>query len=262
MEEFQDATENQSSAALPKEPQKSVSVPVYDKKKQIKQEDIDLKDKGNYNDPVLQAIQIERTRALRERQKITGQMLGLPSEGIMWALKNINPEVGQKFDAHGFSDKVDPVKELENLMIKGIDPNRLLYTTEFRINEEAGSAMGADYPKAEGGIVLLGQHGQLIKDGGIKYVVVGEEFVNTIGLLRQRYQQVEIIPWHDAPKRLTAIHNDRTGENISAIELNAQNHPRYVDTRIDLRAFQNAQSLGDIVEIPPANETPANIEPW
>lgn len=238
---------------------KAIPIPVYDPLKQIKREG--LKDKGNYGDEALQAIQVERTRALREKQIISGEFLGSGSDGLIWALENTPREVGSQFQAHGFGLKVDPVQGLEDLLTKGIDPKKTFYTTEFTINREAGPAIGADHPFCEGGIILIGDFGQLIrKKEDIKIVVVGEEFVNVIDLMRERYNNVEIIPWHDAPTKLIRIYNERTGRNLPIVDLTQENRPYYRNkpSKIPIHVDNTAS----IIPVPQSSGLSDLVEPW
>lgn len=160
-------------------------------------------------------------------------------------------------------NQLPPTKSSEpkpSVPIPMYDPQKLLYTTQFRINKEAGPAIGADHPRAEGGIILIGNYDQTIRANGIRYVVVGQEYVNVIDLLRQRYSQVEIIPWHEAPKKLTTVHNEKTGESIQAAELNDENHPQYQDKRFYPGQIQSANSLEEVVQIP--KKAQGNVDIW
>ncbi len=49
-----------------------------------------------------------------------------------------------------------------------------------------------------------------------------------IDLLRARYPQVTVVPWHDAPKVLTEEYNGHTGAQKEADVVTEENWPTYV----------------------------------
>ncbi len=202
-------------------------VPVYDANSQIKppynEED------SYYRNPGLYAIAVEYTRQAHELAAKTDiPITASGGLGLEWAVDHTPNEIGSHFDVHGFGAKTD-LSDLDKILTDGIHSDRTLFTMPFIRGEEGMEAFGAELPKRERGIYLISDYGKKIteKDGGIKYVGVGEEYVNAIDEMKRQWPGVEIVPWHDLPKVLTESYNLHTGENKSYQALNEENKPRY-----------------------------------
>lgn len=201
-------------------------IPIYNPEDQIGITKNITKD-NSYNDLGLYTVSCERTRALRNMDPERGSIsVATGGEGLLWAIDHIDPEVGRAFDAHGIALKTDPVEALDKILKNGFDENKTLYTTGFSRQTEAGPAIGADHPFTEGGIVLVSEQGRKLLEG-IKYVVVGEEYSRVIDIMRERYPEVVIVPWHDAPRVLTLAYNEANKRNIPCEDFNAKNRPIY-----------------------------------
>lgn len=219
-----DGTEPSQAATNETLPTDRIPVPIYNPSDQITV--ILPTGEDTYGDKDLYTISAARNQEQWEIRKATGAPRGLPSKGLLWAIDHTSPDVGEKFDAHGIA-KGDPVELLNNILVKGIDKDRTLYSTGFTRSNEAAGAIGASYPKAEGGIIIVGDFDGRLTETGVKHVIVGEEYMKVVDLLRKKYPAVQIVPWHDAPKVLTEEYNAKTGENHPYTELHNDNRPYY-----------------------------------
>ncbi len=184
-------------------------------------------------DAELAAISVERTRYFREigkRTNIGGSIMReIGDFGLEWAVENTPHEIGLGYDAHGIAGKKDAVMELDTLLKTGISPDRLFYTMNFvhHEDEEVATMMGAARPKTKGGFILVSNYGEKLASAGIKFVVVGEEYNRVINILKKRYPQVEIVPWHEAPKIFVEQASRVTGEVVKPPEFNEQTRAYY-----------------------------------
>ena len=112
-------------------------------------------------------------------------------------------------------------------MKSGIDADSKLYSMSFTLAGEALEGLGADMPKTERGIIALSGYAQKLISDGIKYVVVGEEYNKVIDLLRAKYPNVTIVPWHDAPAVLSEEATRISGDSFSPPPLDATSRPYY-----------------------------------
>ncbi len=185
---------------------------------------------AQYPDTDLATIAWEAGKAAKDIHTRQGAYDVLGGQGLRWALKNVDPEAGKRFQGHGIA-KGDAVTTLNALLTKGVERGRTFYTTEFRINKEAGGAIGADHPFTNRGIIVLGESGKKVDENGIHYVVLGEEYNTVVNLLRKKYPHIEFIPWHEAPKRLAELASKETGGSYKSTMLTEENRPHYPDTR-------------------------------
>ena len=230
-------------------------LPVYDSKAQ-RSVSSDGMEETSYEDAELYTVAVERTRALRTMDPDRGR-LALGGEGLQWAFEHIDPDVGRAFDAHGIA-KMDPVEKLDEILRQGFSSDRTLYTTAFLDQPEAGAAIGADHPFTEGGVVLVSGPGQRLR-GGVKFVVLGEEYSGVIDILRNRYPGATIVPWHDAPRILTQSYNESTGEHRAYAEVTTDNAPAYEPP---LRPGDRARLSQSPVEIPGAPKGDFEVDIW
>jgi hypothetical protein len=205
-------------------------VPIYDPKNQLRIKGNEKK--GNYGDAVLYAVAVERTRYMREVQRMYHfPFRSAGGMGLEWAMENTDKGVGRKFQAHGIAGKRDPVMELDELLTGGIKSDRPLYSMPFAVEEEFGGAFGALHPFTQGGIVVVSEYGRRLLKDGIKYVILGEEYNRVLGLLQSKYPDVKFVPWNLAPKVLTEETNRITGQKRDFVEVNENNRPVYPDPK-------------------------------
>lgn len=208
-----------------------VPVPHYDENLQIKPPYGE--EAYGYRNPGLYAIAVEYTKQARELSAKAGiPITAAGGLGLEWAVDHTSKEIGRHFDVHGFGAKTD-LSDLDKILSDGIRPDRTLFTMPFIRGEKGMEAFGAEIPKRERGIYLISDYGKKIteKDGGIKYVGVGEEYVNAIDEMRRQWPGVEIVPWHDLPQVLTENYNLHTGENKPYQKPDEENKPRYAPKR-------------------------------
>lgn len=209
--------------------QQGEQVSMYNPDNQIK-----LKGTENY----LDVVNTERTRAAREIQAVSGiPVLANGGEGLEWAIRNTNREVGQRFRAHGVAKY--PVEDLDRLITQGLSQDRTFYSMPFVEERKAGEAFGADMPKTEGGIIVLADYDTQFPTEGnpqIRYILLDEQYMQAADIMRQRYEKfgVEVVPWHDVPKILTEnVNSHNPGqEKYSFNSVNPQSPVRYPQKRV------------------------------
>lgn len=79
----------------------------------------------------------------------------------------------------------------------------------------------------------MGECGEPLVDSGPKYVVIGEEYGRVLGILQNRYPNIEFVPWHLALSRFAEIATQKMGEQYTASTLTSENRP-YYDPPIDI----------------------------
>ena len=213
----------------------AVLIPTYNAIEQFTGDDLDAvwpewRTESESEDAELMAIRYARTNTLREmgrRLPLGNNLVNLGGEGLMHALDNTPVEVGKQFDAHGIksrqqdvdpSEQLDVVGQLDRLLRGGIDPNRKFYSMEFNWPKNGGD-IGAEMPYTEGGLIVVGGVGEKLVDGGIKYVVTGEEYSSVLDIFRKRYPGVVFVPWEDAPTFFTDLTNKAGITNIPLEDL-------------------------------------------
>jgi hypothetical protein len=211
-----------------------------------------------FKDPVLHTAVIERDRAIREMQPGNApirKMIG--GEGLEWAMTHVAPEVGRSFLSHGIADKgKPPLLVLDQILSAGFDDTRILYTTAFNDQPEAGAAIGADHPFTQGGIILVAGYKEDMKKEGVRYVVLGEEFNRVLNLLQGKYSDVKFLSWDEAPQFLTEEYNRQSGEHIPIQTVTDENQPGYVTSGI---MSGRGVSRGDHKNAAPAT---SSLEDW
>lgn len=226
-----------------------VPVPQYDKNFQIKPPYGD--ETHGYRNPGLYAIAVEYTKQARELSAKTGiPITAAGGLGLEWAIDHTSTEIGQHFDVHGFGAKTD-LSDLDKILTDGIRSDRTLFTMPFMRGAEGMEAFGAEIPKRERGIYLISDYDKKITEesGGIRYVGVGEEYVNAIDEMKRQWAGVEIVPWHDLPNVLTENYNLHTGENRPYQTLDEDNKPFYARKKFGTAVRDENKS----VLIPAAN---------
>ncbi|HLN19009.1 MAG TPA: hypothetical protein VK255_02450 [Patescibacteria group bacterium] len=235
-------------------------VPVYNSNDQIEENiDPDWKNKSSYNDSDFYAVTVERTRAKREIFQKRGQSIDRSGEGLMWAIDNLNHEIGGKFDSHGISEKKDPIFELDNFLTKGISSDKPLYSMGFQRQTEAAGAFGAEHPFTDGGIILVSGYGEKLTRDGIKYVVFDESYNRVIDLIRKKYPDYRILTWSEAPAVLTEEAKEISGTDYPIPKLTAENQPKYTKFNpLDRHKKENVI----IPTVPSVGTTDSNEDVW
>ena len=163
-------------------------------------------------DPELLLFDFIRTMEERRIASERGISRHFATEGVEKAIERIPDEVGCRFQGHGIAGKYGSSStELDLLLRNGIERERTFYTTSLRNNPAAGGALGADMPFTEGGLVVVGDIDKHLIDGGIKYVIVGEQYLRAFDVMKERYPDYAFIPWHDASEYFCAVVNGIEG---------------------------------------------------
>lgn len=216
------------------EAQKTILIPAYSSDSQFTVEQLEQEYPEwatNGSDREIVAINYERTRALRQIGDETGIgrniLLETGGSGLRWAIDHTPREVGMEYDSHGIAGKRGAIEELDILLREGIKQDTPFYSMGFIYEPEASAGFGADRPFTIGGFIVIAERDKKLQSSGIKYVVVGEEYVRVLDILKKRYPQVIFIPWHEAPKVLTNEVSKAENREI-ALELpTEENRPCY-----------------------------------
>ncbi len=183
-----------------------VVIPRYDSANQVSVADLDdlypdWREDHEGSDPelvLLWAIRRQESTRIADALQVSAE--SATGEGLERAVDQIPFDVGTHFDAHGIAGKFGmPSDELDALLKNGIDENRTFYSKSLDYSPEASGALGADRPFTEGDLIVVSGMDEMLVDGGIKYVLVGETYLKCFDLLRNRYPEVTFIPWHEAP---------------------------------------------------------------
>lgn len=126
--------------------------------------------------------------------------------------RSIDPDVGERFDAHGIAKGTARTQfdALTSILGQGIDASKSFHSAPLEIPAEKRAALGAALGTGggtaykEGSFVLLGEIDRPITDG-IKYVIVNPSFQGSLERLRQVFPAVEFIASQDARTRLREI---------------------------------------------------------
>lgn len=225
-------------------------VPRYDSSTQVGVSDLDAmypewKEDYPDTDPELLLFDVVRTAEERRLGSERDVAPRYAAEGIEKTFEQIPKEVGRKFQAHGIAGKYGSSStELDTLLKTGIDTDRTFYTTELRYNPEAGAAIGADSPFTEGGLVVVGDLGaRQVGDSGIKYVIVGEQYLRCFDVMQSKYPDVKFVTWHDAPQFFCDLVNASEGTNYK---------PKIVDYSTSYEIGYNDELPGGPVRSVPA----------
>ncbi len=199
-------------------------VPRYDKESQLHTADLDVlypewRENHPDKDPELILFDFVRTHEQRRIASLRGISNDFATEGLEKAVMQLPEEVGRRFQAHGIAGKHgSSSSELDTLLTQGIDTSRHLYSTELRYNPEISGAIGADMPFTEGGVFIVSDLDAQLDNQGIKYVVLGEQYVKCLDAMQSRYPNVKIVPWHNAPEFFCKIVNSYENTDFSPVQ--------------------------------------------
>ncbi len=121
---------------------------------------------------------------------VNGQEVPYDQFMLTDARRSVDPQIGQRFDAHGIDTlSADGIQRLNDLLVNGVDPSRPFFTAQ--LSSEPNS--GAVSPRDTGSFILIGKPDQQIKDGGIGGVIVHEAYYDAIPRLQEAYPGVKFI---------------------------------------------------------------------
>lgn len=206
-----------------------IPIPMYDPSDQVRI--FDPHQTANYGIPELYAI----ARAHRILTQDLARQTHIPNalvngQGLDWAIDHTDRDVAQHFDAHGIT-KGDPVALLKNLLTDGIKPPGL-YTMPFVREIGAAGAFGAETPFTDGGVIVTSGYNQHLNKDGIKYVFIGEGYIQGVDLFQKVFPHVQFVPWHDAPRVLTEEASQQIGQTLPYETATEENRPYYRSPRI------------------------------
>lgn len=202
-----------------------IPIPIYDPIAQV--HIYDPNDAGSLGSPELNAIAKSHRRVTKElasKAKISIDFV--KGQGLEWAIDHTDHDVATNFQAHGINKGI-PLLLLKDLLTEGIKNPPGLYTMPFTRETGAAGAFGAETPFTNGGIIVASGYGEDLNTHGVKYVFLGEGYINGIDLLRKTFPNFQIVPWHDIPKTLAEEASKQTGENLPYEVVSQENRPYY-----------------------------------
>ena len=121
-------------------------------------------------------------------------------------LNSLPDEIGKLYDAHGLakSSVPDQLKQLNELLTKGIDKTKNFYTAPLSVPKEdvrlLGPALGTGGGCAlrDGSFIIVGDKSKLLVDSGIKHVIVNDAYYNIIEDLRRKFPEVNFVKAENA----------------------------------------------------------------
>jgi hypothetical protein len=123
--------------------------------------------------------------------------------------KQINPEIGFKFDGHGIDNDTShgdnqytaDLRGLIYLLQFGSDPDLPGLHSMNLVPRDGAAAMGAAHPYTDGGFVVLGEYDKPLTDK-IAAVLVNPHFYHAIEKLEEAFPDIKFIKAEDLPDAL------------------------------------------------------------
>jgi hypothetical protein len=134
------------------------------------------------------------------------------------SIHKVPMEVGKYYDAHGVSTG-SVGKDLDgliNILDNGVDSTRAFHTAPLMGENLSGLGGASDGAFKNGSFILLGDKGQLIKDSGVKSVIVNDAYYGMINDLQKAYPDVHFVKANEAPKSLEVLANGKPIHQVEA----------------------------------------------
>ena len=112
-------------------------------------------------------------------------------------LNDLKPEIGAKFDAHGLAkvSVTDQLRQLNNLLTKGIDKDKPFFTAPLSCDPKLGSGLGTGGGHAyrDGSFIVVSGKGKAIAADGIEHVIVNDAYYPIVADLRQKFPNINFV---------------------------------------------------------------------
>ena len=114
-------------------------------------------------------------------------------------LHNLNPKKAALFDAHGIAkiSVPDQLKQLNELLTKGIDKNRNFYTAPLAVDCPSGVGAGlgtaGGHAVRDGSFILVSGKSKKLASDGIETVIVNDAYYSIIDDLSQKFPNIKFI---------------------------------------------------------------------
>ena len=117
-------------------------------------------------------------------------------------LNDLDIEIASQFDAHGIAkvSVTDQLKQLNSILINGIDSSRDLYTAPLAAPKGVGAGLGTGGGHAyrDGSFIIVSGKGKTLATGGIETVIVNDAYYSIIEDLRQKFPNIKFVKAEDA----------------------------------------------------------------
>lgn len=111
-------------------------------------------------------------------------------------LNDLPENIGAKFDAKGIAkiSVTDQLRQLNDLLTRGIDPSRPFYTAPLVVPKGMGVAYGTPGGAyRDGSFIIVGEKSKLITESGIKHVIVNDAYYNIVSDLQRKFPDVNFV---------------------------------------------------------------------
>lgn len=124
-------------------------------------------------------------------------------------LSGLDSNIGSQFDAHGIAkiSITDQLKQLNELLTKGIDKNKKFYTLPLAEQCKFGAVLGAPGGHAyrDGSFIITSGKGKTLIDDGIENVIVNDAYYNIIDDLKIAFPNINFVKAENSVEHFTKL---------------------------------------------------------
>ena len=124
-------------------------------------------------------------------------------------LSKLDPKIGMHFDAHGIAkiSITDQLKQLNNFLTKGINPEKALCTAPLAAPKGLGAALGTAGSSAyrDGSFIIISGKGKTLCKDGIENVIVNDAYYSIINDLKSKFPNVNFVKAENATEYFTKL---------------------------------------------------------
>lgn len=120
------------------------------------------------------------------------------NEDAFLYLNRLSRETGSQFDAHGIAKLSvgEQLKQLNELLSKGIDKNRAFYTAPLEAKTAglgAGLGTAGGHAYRDGSFIVVSGKNKTLTEHGIEHVIVNDAYYNIVDDLARKFPDVNFV---------------------------------------------------------------------